>query len=273
MIGQWQILDLPLNDVYRAKEMPATTDFSAISNVASSVPQQWRIATGVVPGDSELPILRQYFDVLYRTYGAQKWWPGRTRFEIIVGAILTQNTNWTNVEQAIRRLRRKELLTLAAIAEISTEELAELIRSSGYFRQKARKLKEFANFVRAQYHGSLNEMFRTPTAVLRPQLLAVHGIGPETADSILLYAGKHQVFVVDAYTRRVLERHELVHSKNTYEEIRGLAEKSLPFEVQAFNEFHALIVHVGKHLCRPKAPVCSTCPLNCFLVHPIEGAI
>ena len=273
MIGQWLILDLPLNDGYRAKEMPTSTDFIDISNVAGSLPHELQVAVCVAPADSGLPILQQYFNVLYKTYGPQKWWPARTRFEIIVGAILTQNTSWRNVERAIRALRRERLLTLAAIAKISTERLATLIRSSGYFRQKARKLKAFVNFVREQYRGSLGRMFRTPTAALRPQLLAVHGIGPETADSVLLYAGNHRVFVVDAYTRRILGRHELAHTKSTYEELRRLAEKSLPFEVQGFNEFHALIVYVGKHFCRPRAPICSACPLNCFLVRPIEGAL
>jgi endonuclease-3 related protein len=218
------------------------------------------------------PFLREYFRALFRTYGPQKWWPGRTRFEIIVSAILTQNTSWTNVERALRLMRRERLLTPAAIIEISTEKLASLIRSSGYFRQKARKLKEFVAFLQTQHGGSLNKLFRTPTAALRQQLLTVHGIGPETADSILLYAGNHPVFVVDAYTRRIMERHELVHPKSTYEEIRELVEKSLPCEVAVFNEFHALIVHVGKNFCRPKTPICSSCPLNCFLTRPIRGS-
>ena len=219
-----------------------------------------------------LPILYQYFQVLFRTFGPQHWWPGRTRFEIIVGAILTQNTSWTNVERAIYALRRERLLTPGAIAGISTVRLGKLIRSSGYFRQKARKLQEFAVFLKQEHAGSLTKMFRTPTAKLREQLLGVDGIGPETADSILLYAGEHRVFVVDAYTRRILERHEIVHKKNTYDEIQRLVEKSLPSEVAVFNEFHALIVHVGKNFCRPKEPVCSTCPLNCYLARPIEGS-
>jgi len=218
-------------------------------------------------------VLQQYFEVLFQTYGPQKWWPGRTRFEIIVGAILTQNTGWTNVQRAIRSLRQTHLLNPAAVERTPTEELATRIRSSGYFRQKARKLKEFVAFLQEQYHGSLSKLFRAQTAILREQLLAVHGIGPETADSILLYAGNHLVFVVDAYTRRILERHGLAHAKDTYEEIRGLVEKSLPPDVRVFNEFHALIVYVGKHFCRPKAPMCSACPLNCFLPRPIAGAV
>ncbi|HEY2118810.1 MAG TPA: hypothetical protein VGH37_06450 [Candidatus Acidoferrum sp.] len=219
-----------------------------------------------------MPILQDYFEILVRSYGPQKWWPGRTRFEIIVGAILTQNTSWTNVGGAILALRRHRLLSPGAIARTSTTELAPLIRSSGYFRQKARKLKAFVAFLDIQYQGSLTKMFRTPTAVLREQLLAVHGIGPETADSILLYAGNHPVFVVDAYTRRILQRHGLAHGKETYEEIRALFEKSLPRDTVMFNEFHALTVQVGKCFCRPKSPQCSACPLQPFLPQAIEGS-
>ncbi|MGB2627465.1 MAG: hypothetical protein WAK20_11805 [Candidatus Acidiferrum sp.] len=219
-----------------------------------------------------LPVLRGYFDVLISAYGPQKWWPGRTRFEIVVGAILTQNTSWKNVEGAILSLRRNRKLQAAAVADTPLDELAQLIRSSGYFRQKARKLKEFVAFLAKRYGGSLGKMVAAPTGKLRAQLLEVHGIGPETADSILLYAGDHPVFVVDAYTRRILQRHELLHGKETYEEIQALVEKSLPRDTSVFNEFHALIVHVGKNFCRPKAPRCSACPLERFLPHPLEGA-
>jgi endonuclease-3 related protein len=188
---------------------------------------------------------------------------------VIVGAILTQNTSWTNVELAIRNLRREGLLTTEAIARADQDELARLIRSSGYFRQKARKLKEFVSFLRRNYDGSLTRMFRTPTKTLREQLLAVHGIGPETADSILLYAGEHRVFVVDAYTRRMLERHGLVHARAGYEEIRAIFETSLAAaDSSLFNEYHALIVHTGKHFCRTREPLCSECPLGGFLPRP-----
>jgi endonuclease-3 related protein len=217
-------------------------------------------------------VLHEFFQVLFDTFGSQKWWPGRTRFEVIVGAILVQNTSWTNVESAIRTLKEKRLLTAAGIARTPVDQLAVLIRPSGYFRQKARKLHEFVHFLNKKHDGSLDRMFATPTAELREQLLGVHGIGPETADSILLYAGKHPVFVVDAYTRRILERHELAPSKSSYEVIQGLIEKSLPADVALFNEFHALIVHVGKHFCRPKAPNCSACPLNGYLPGRIQGA-
>ena len=203
--------------------------------------------------------------MLFSVYGPQDWWPGRSRFEVIVGAILTQNTSWTNVERAISNLRREKLLTLPAIRNVRTARLAQLIRSSGYFRQKARKLKAFANFVYANYSGSLSRMFRAPTQKLRHELLAVHGIGPETADSILLYAGRHPVFVIDAYTRRLFERHALASPGDSYEHLRSLFERSLSSDHQLFNEFHALIVHIGKNFCRKSAARCESCPLGIFL--------
>jgi endonuclease-3 related protein len=225
-----------------------------------------------MPAPESLPILPQYYDALFRAYGEQHWWPGRTLFEVIVGAILVQNTNWVNAASAIANLRHAKLLTPSAMDKVPQAKLARLVRSSGYFRQKARKLKAFVKFLRTGHRGSLAAMFRTPTAKLREQLLGVHGIGPETADSIRLYAGNHPVFVVDAYTRRILQRHGLAHGKESYEEIRGLFEKSLPNDPQLFNDFHALIVHTGKNYCRARAPLCSQCALRPFLPHPIEGA-
>jgi endonuclease-3 related protein len=219
-----------------------------------------------------LPALPQYFDALFRAYGEQHWWPGQTPFEIIVGAILVQNTSWVNVERAIANLRQEKLLTPSAMENAPQPKLGRLIRSSGYFRQKARKLKAFVKFLRREHGGSLPAMFRTPTAELREQLLSVHGIGPETADSILLYAGNHPVFVVDAYTRRILQRHGLATGKESYEEIRGRFEKSLSNDPQLFNEFHALIVHTGKNYCRTRAPLCSQCALQRFLPRLPEGA-
>jgi len=211
------------------------------------------------------PELQRYYQVLYSAMGPQHWWPGRTPFEVIVGAILTQNTAWTNVERAIANLRRAKLLTPAALEGVPRPRLERLIRSSGYFRQKARKLKEFVRFLRREYGGSLARMFRTPTAQLRERLLAVHGIGRETADSILLYAGGHSVFVVDAYTKRILARHGLAHEKASYEEVRGLFESSLPADTALYNEFHGLIVNVGKNWCRTHEPRCEKCPLRPFL--------
>jgi len=209
--------------------------------------------------------LHRYFDAMLHAYGPQFWWPGRTRFEIIVGTILTQNTSWTNVERAIANLRREKLLSPSAMEQVSVDHLATLIRSSGYFRQKAKKLKAFVDFLRTHYLGSLNKLFATPTHALREQLLAVHGVGPETADSILLYAGNHPVFVVDAYTRRILERHHLAQGKESYEEIRQTFESNLPADPKLFNEYHALIVNTGKHFCRKREADCAHCPLQPFL--------
>jgi endonuclease-3 related protein len=207
----------------------------------------------------------RYFQTLHAALGPQHWWPARTPFEVVVGAILTQNTSWTNVERAIANLRRERLLSPGALERVTRARLARLIRSSGYFRQKAKKLKSFVQFLRHEYGGSLRRMFATPTAELREKLLAVHGIGPETADSILLYAAKHPVFVVDAYTRRILARHDLVSVKASYEEVRTLFEQSLPRDAQLFNEFHALLVVTGKSWCRTRSPRCGECPLGQFL--------
>lgn len=218
-----------------------------------------------LPTADALPVLKEYYETLFSVYGPQHWWPGRSRFEVIVGAILMQNTSWINVERAISNLRREKLLALHAIQSVRTARLAQLIRSSGYFRQKARKLKAFADFVYANYANSLTRMFRAPTQQLRQELLAVHGIGPETADSILLYAGRHPVFVIDSYTRRILERHGLASARDSYEHLRSLFERTLPADHQLFNEFHALIVHIGKTFCRKSAALCESCPLRVFL--------
>ncbi len=202
---------------------------------------------------------------MFTAFGPQHWWPGNSRFEIIVGAILTQNTSWTNVERAIATLRSAGMLTPKGITAAPLARLERMIRSSGYYRQKARKLKEFCAFLQRQYGGSLKRMFDTPTILLRDQLLGVFGIGPETADSILLYAGEHPVFVVDAYTRRMLARHGWVNEKAKYEDIRWKFEEQFPGDTRRFNEFHALIVNTGKHYCRTQKPLCGECPLGRYL--------
>jgi endonuclease-3 related protein len=237
--------------------------------------------------------IAQHYKALFRHYGPQDWWPARSRFEVIVGAYLTQNTNWNNVEKAISNLRRARLLTVNAMRLARLPELETLVRPSGYFRQKARKLKTFIAFLDQQYSGSLSRMFAQPTEKLRAELLALNGVGPETADSILLYAGNHPVFVVDAYTRRVLQRHGIISAKAGYEEIRSLVEHALssasPASLyvqnpgsdprhnpspmsrasrselgQHYNELHALIVRVGNHYCRTH-PDCEGCPLKSLL--------
>jgi endonuclease III related protein len=184
---------------------------------------------------------------------------------VIVGAILTQNTSWSNVERAIANLRRENLLSPCAIERVPLSRLENLVRSSGYFRQKARKLKAFVHFLRTEFAGSLMRMFQTTTAELREMLLAVHGVGPETADSILLYAGGKDVFVVDAYTKRILNRHGWISEEADYEETRALIENNLPREIPLYNEFHAQFVQVGKNWCRPREPRCADCPLGRFL--------
>ena len=217
--------------------------------------------------DKQAAILR-YYRALSDAYGPLHWWPARTRFEVIVGAFLTQNTSWRNVEHALANLRHARKLNLAGIRKTTLHDLEMLVRPAGFFRQKAQRLRAFVEFLDKNYQGSLRRMFSRPTAELRRQLLALKGIGPETADSILLYAGKHPVFVVDNYARRVLGRHDIVPFTAGYDEIRGLFEKSLVKNrvdsVATFNQAHALIVQVGKNHCRKEAS-CKGCPLERFL--------
>jgi endonuclease III related protein len=177
--------------------------------------------------------IRTYYLALFSAWGNQHWWPAQSRFEMIVGAYLTQNTSWTNVEKALGTLRRARLLTISGIRRTPLSKLEQLIRSAGYFRQKAQRLKTFVRFLDEHYGGSLTRMFARPTVELRDQLLALNGVGPETADSILLYAGNHPVFVVDAYTRRILERHQIASSAAGYDEIRLLFEQALTATAQA----------------------------------------
>ena len=211
------------------------------------------------------PPLDAYYNSLLTAFGPQHWWPGKTPFEVIVGAILTQNTSWANVEPAIENLRKARLLTPRAIEKTSPQKIETLIRSSGYFRQKARKLKAFCAFLRYEYGGSLKRMFAVPTAELRGKVLGVFGIGPETADSILLYAGGHPVFVVDAYTKRILARHGWTKEDAKYDNVRWIFERRFPGDAARFNEFHALLVQTGKRYCRPNEPACAECPLGRYL--------
>jgi endonuclease-3 related protein len=176
---------------------------------------------------SKEEFIRGCYRTLSREWGAQHWWPARTRFEVIVGAYLTQNTSWTNVEKALVSLRANRLLTLNGIRNLPLRQLETAIRSAGYFRQKARRLKTFVAYLDARYGGSLNRMFTQPTEKLRHELLELNGVGPETADSILLYAGQHPVFVIDTYTRRVLDRHKILPANSSYDEIRELSERAL----------------------------------------------
>src|SRR5271169_2005523 len=209
--------------------------------------------------------LLRYYEAMSGALGPMRWWPAQTPFEVIVGAILTQSTAWENVERAIANLRSARVLTPLAMLRVPTPRLAALVRPSGYFRQKAKKLKAFVRFLETEYGGSLERMFETPTLELREELLSVHGIGPETADSILLYAGNHPVFVVDAYTHRIFGRHGITDGKADYEKVRAFIETSIPLQPELFNEFHALIVNTGKNWCRKRAPRCQDCPLRSLL--------
>lgn len=217
-----------------------------------------------IPSEPQPP-LDEYYNSLFTALGPQGWWPGKTPFEVIVGAILTQNTSWNNVETAILNLKSAGLLSSSAIHRAPMRQLQRLLRPSGYFRQKARKLKGFCDFLQTEYAGSLKRMFATPTIALRPKLLGIFGIGSETADAILLYAGKHEVFVVDAYTRRMLRRHGWINEKAKYDDVRWIFERQFPGQVQRFNEFHALIVRAGKRWCHATDPKCDECPLGRYL--------
>ena len=201
---------------------------------------------------------------MYDKLGRQYWWPGETPFEVIIGAILTQNTNWSNVEKAIKNLKTAGKLSPKGIYELSEQELARLIKPSGFFNVKAKRVKTFIHWLFSKYGGDLDRMFAGDLHSLRGELLSVKGIGPETADSILLYAGNFPTFVVDAYTHRILSRHELIPEESAYDDIKSFFEENLPVDVQLFNEYHALIVNIGKMFCKPKK-ICEECPLNVFL--------
>jgi endonuclease-3 related protein len=198
---------------------------------------------------------------LYEAYGPLHWWPGETPFEVMVGAILTQNTSWRNVEKAIQRLKEKGVLNSKRIYQLKKSELASLIKSSGYFRIKADRLKAFVNFLFEDYHGDIERMRKEDLGTLRQKLLKVNGIGPETADSILLYGLKKPIFVVDAYTKRVLLRHGIISERASYEEIQRFFMDHLLHGEKLFNEYHALIVHLGKRVCK-KTPRCDICPIK-----------
>ncbi len=220
--------------------------------------------------------LEEYYTALLEHFGPQHWWPARTRFEVIAGAILTQSTAWSNVEKALAGLRRRGWLTAAGLHAAPRAELERAIRSSGYWRQKAARLAALAQFLHARYGGSLARMFRQEPVRLRAELLEISGIGPETADSILLYAGGMPFFVIDAYTRRILERHRLLDyaaapaRPPAYENLRAGFEAEFGPRAAVYNEFHALIVAAGKRYCGKSVARCEACPLRRLL--PASGA-
>jgi endonuclease-3 related protein len=204
--------------------------------------------------------LNNIYNRLFDRYGPQHWWPGETPFEVIIGAILTQSTAWTNVEKAIANLKSEGLLDAKSLDAIETEKLATLIRPSGYYNAKAAKLKAFVERLNREYDGSLDRLFELTTSDLRKELLSIHGIGPETADSILLYAAHRPIFVIDAYTKRIIGRLGLAPASDSYEAFQQLFMDRLPHDEGMFNEYHALLVRHGKEACR-RGPLCRNCCL------------
>ena len=213
-------------------------------------------------------ILTIIYELLYDAFGPQNWWPGETPFEIIAGAILTQNTNWTNVEKAIANLKSAKCLDPQGLRHIDLERLAELIRPAGYYNLKSRRLKNFVDWLFDDYEGDVENLRSVDTDQLRTELLTIKGVGRETADSILLYALDRPIFVVDAYTARITIRHGLIEPDAGYEQLRELFESNLPQDIQLFNEYHALLVRAGKEFCKTKAR-CPDCPLE-ELPHTLE---
>jgi len=205
--------------------------------------------------------LSEIYQLLFERFGHQHWWPGDTQFEIITGAVLTQNTSWTNVEKAIANLKSADRLSPEKLYHLDISQLAELIRPAGYYNIKAKRLKSFVNWLFENYDGKLSNLQSLDTNRLRAELLAIKGVGRETADSILLYAFDRPTFVVDAYTARIVFRHGLIGPDTDYEQLRELFESSLPPDTHLFNEYHALLVRAGKEFCRPKAR-CTKCPLE-----------
>ncbi len=203
--------------------------------------------------------LEAIYHCLFDHYGPQHWWPADEPFEMIVGAILTQSTSWTNVEKAIANLKTLDALHPVAIQNLPANELAELIRPSGYYNAKAIKLKAFSNHLSMTHNNSLDELLRMEPVALRSELLSIHGIGPETADSIILYAARKPIFVIDAYTHRIMDRVGLNPNQNSYSTLQTIFMENLPPEESLFNEYHALLVCLGKNVCLKQRPRCSDC--------------
>ncbi len=210
-------------------------------------------------------LLLNFYQAMLESLGPSYWWPGETDFEIMVGAVLTQNTNWGNAERAITNIKRVERMSAEKLYALTEEQLAELIRPSGYFRIKASRLRNLLVFLKNESGFELETLKDQELDLLRDKFLAVKGIGPETADSIMLYALELPTFVVDAYTHRILNRHGLVPEDSTYEDMRELFMDALPQDVRLYNEYHALIVRTAKTWCKKKQGSCQECPLGRFL--------
>ena len=206
--------------------------------------------------------LKNIYARLFDSFGPQHWWPGDTPFEVAVGAVLTQNTNWGNVEKAIANLKNANALCPVAMDRMSEPRLAKLIRPSGYYNVKTARLKALISFLIRDYQGNIQRMKKGKPQELRKKLLGINGIGQETADSILLYAVGVPYFVVDAYTKRMFSRHGILSADSEYEEIQELFHRNLARDAGLYNEYHALIVKTGKTFCRPRDPLCGDCPLS-----------
>ncbi len=209
--------------------------------------------------------LLEIYEILDGYFGPLHWWPAESPFEVIVGAVLTQNTNWKNVEKSIDVLKGADLLTFDGLLNLPEQELAGLIRSSGYYNLKARRLKNLLEMISRDYGGDLEVFFAEETDIARQALLQVKGIGPETADSILLYGGGHPCFVIDAYTHRILSRHYLIPEECDYQSIQDLFMDNLDHDAEMFNQYHALMVRTAKHFCKKSKPLCDQCPLGPLL--------
>ncbi|MFW5981624.1 MAG: endonuclease III domain-containing protein [Halanaerobiaceae bacterium] len=207
-------------------------------------------------------VLQDIYDSLYNQFGPQHWWPAESSLETIIGAILTQSVNWSNVEKAIANLRENDLLSLTALMEVEIDRLADLIRPSGYYNMKAKKLKAFLEFLELEYQGSLEVLFKEELDNLRKKLLAVYGIGPETADSILLYAGEYPTFVIDAYTKRIFSRMGICDGNIDYHQLQNIIMDNLHPDVEKYNEYHALLVKLAKENCKKSNPICDKCILS-----------
>ena len=206
-------------------------------------------------------MIDKIFNLLLKNFGHQHWWPGETPFEISIGAILTQNTSWTNVEKAICNLKNSQNLDAKKIFAIPDSSLSELIKPAGYYNVKTKRLKNFVSHIVCHYNANITEMEKKETAVLRKELLNINGIGPETADSILLYALNKKSFVIDAYTKRIFERIGIIKEELSYDEVQKTFVVNFKKDIQSYNEYHALIVALGKNICKKK-PLCHNCPLK-----------
>lgn len=202
------------------------------------------------------------YSTLYEHFGPQNWWPGDTTFEICVGAILTQNTSWSNVEKALANLEEQGLLTVETMRDAGDPDLKEAIKTAGFYNQKLRTVRGFLDLLDESHGGDLRKALESPPSDLRAELINIKGIGPETADSIMLYAAGEPFFVVDAYTYRILDRHGFPVNGMNYEELKRFMEDALPREAELYNECHALLVKTGKEFCRKRKPLCRGCPLE-----------